>query len=267
MPISCSQSVLTGQEGAIYFQPAGTQHCLRDNSDFPAGELIKVPSNHDYAIGDPVVFAEEGAGVLDTALSAGATYVIVAKTAGTISVAASNDLTYTPITLNGDGGTGTADTPGPKNHIKIDFAEFATVCQVKMFSLELTREELDTTTLPCGFDGSGGGKYAQFRKTQAGYASGSGNMTVQFTDDQTSMANRLLANVMLRNQAGAEVKLYVNHVANAAGDAPDDAKSIYVQAPISITSMSLQVTPDDPTTAELSYSINGQPSSLLGIDM
>jgi hypothetical protein len=31
--------------------------------------------------------------------------------------------------------------------------------------------------------------------------------------------------------------------------------------------MSLNVTPDDPTTAELSYSISGQPSSLLGIDM
>ena len=268
MVLSCSSSsVLTGQEGAIYFQPAGTQFCLLDNTSFPAGQLITVPSSHDYAVGDPVVFAEEGASVLDTALSAGATYVIVAKTATTISVAASGDATNTPITLNGDGGTGTADTPGPKNHIKIDFAEFATVCQVKSFSLELTREELDTTTLPCGFDGGGGGKYAQFRKTQAGYASGSGSMSVQFTDDQTSMANRLLANVMLRNQAGAEVKLYISHVANATGTAPDDSKSLYVQAPISITSMSLQVTPDDATVAELNYSISGQPSSILGVDL
>ena len=92
-------------------------------------------------------------------------------------------------------------------------------------------------------------------------------MTVQFTDDQTSLANRLLANVMLRSQVGAEVKLYVNAVANATGNAPDDAKSIYVQAPISITNMSLSVNPDDPTTAELSYSISGQPTSLLGIEL
>jgi hypothetical protein len=92
-------------------------------------------------------------------------------------------------------------------------------------------------------------------------------MSVLFTDDQTSMANRLLANVLLRNQAGAEVKLYVNHVANATGTAPDDSKSLYLQAPISITSMSLSVSPDDATTAELSYSVNGQPSSLLGIDL
>jgi hypothetical protein len=92
-------------------------------------------------------------------------------------------------------------------------------------------------------------------------------MTVLFTDDQTSLANRLLANVMLRSQAGAEVKLYVNAVANATGDAPDDSRSIFVQAPISITSMSLKVNPDDATSAELSYSISGQPTSLLGIEM
>jgi len=262
----CQTSVLTGQEGAIYFQPAGTQHCLEDWSDFPAGTAITIPSSHDYAVGDPVVFAEEGTAVLDSALSAGVTYVIVAKTATTVSVAAEGDTTFTPITLNGDGGTGTANTPGNKNHVKIDFAEFGTVCQVKSFSLELSREELDTTTLPCGLS-NGGGKYAQFRSTQAGYASGTGSMTVMFTDEQTSMANRLLANVMLKSQAGAEVRLFVSQVANATGTAPDLSKSLYVQAPIAITSMSINVSPDDATVAELSYSISGQPSQLLGVEM
>jgi hypothetical protein len=266
MPISCSSSSLTGQEGAIYFQPAGTQFCLKDFSDFPAGTAITVPSDHDYSVGDPVLFSEEGSGKLDTGLSAGTTYVIVATTTTSITVAAEGDTTYTPVTLKGDGGTGTADTAGAKNHVKVDFAEFGGVCQVKQFSLELTREELDVTTLPCGLNG-GGGKYAQFRQTQAGYAAGSGSMTVLFTADQTSLANRLLANVMLRSQSGAEVKLYVSHVANASGTAPDDGKSIYVQAPISITSMSLNVSPDEATTAELSYSISGQPTALLGIEL
>lgn len=267
MALSCSSNSLTGQEGAIYFQPAGTQFCLSDNSDFKVGTAITVPSDHDYKVGDPVVFAEEGAAVLDTGLSAGVTYVIVETTGTTIEVAAEGDTTYAPIELKGDGGTGTADTPGAKNHIKIDFAEFGAVCQVKEFSLEIQREELDVTTLPCGVGNGGGGKYASFKKTQAGYASGSGSMTVLFTDNQASLANRLLSNVMLRSQAGAEVKLYVNAVANTAGTAPDDSKSIFVQAPISITSMSLSVNPDDATTAELSYSISGQPSSLLGIDL
>ena len=263
---SCSTASLTGQDGAIYFQPAGTQHCLSDWSSFPAGTAITVPASHDYKVGDPVVFSEEGIAVIDSALSAGATYVIVALTTTTITVATEGDLAYAPITLKGDGGTGTADTVGAKNHIKIDFAEFGSVCQVKQFSLELQREELDVTVLPCGLN-SGGGKYAQFRRTQAGYASGTGSMTVLFSEDQTSLANRLLANVLLKSQQGAEVKLYVNHVANSTGTAPDDSKSVFVQAPISITSMSLSVTPDDATTAELSYSINGQPTQLLGVEL
>ena len=76
-----------------------------------------------------------------------------------------------------------------------------------------------------------------------------------------------MANTLLRSQAGAEVKLYVNHVADATGTAPDDSKSLFVQAPISITSMSITVNPDDATTAELNYSINGQPSMLFGTEM
>jgi hypothetical protein len=264
MPISCSSTALTGQEGAIYFQPAGTQFCLNDWSDFPAGEEIKVPVDQDYKPGDPVIFVEEGLGKLDSALTAGVTYEVLDVSGGSIKVGEPN--TGTPITLNGDGGTGTEDTPGAKNHIKIDFADFAAVCSVKMFSIDITREELETTTLPCGV-GGGSGKYAQFRKTQAGYASGTGSMSVLFTDDQTSLANRLLANVMLRSQSGAEVKLYVSHVANSAGTEVDDAKSLYIQAPISITSMSLNVTPDDATTAELNFSISGQPTSLLGIEL
>ena len=264
MPIACSSSVLTGQEGAIYFQPAGTQFCLQDFSDFPVGTKVTVPQNHDYRVGDPVVFAEEGTGKIDTALQAGTTYYVVAMTSTSISVSAIDG--GTAITLKGDGGLGTGDTPGTANHVKVDFAEFLTACQVKSFSLELTREELDTTTLPCGF-GSSSGKYAQFRSTQAGYASGSGSITVQFTSEQESIANRVLANTLLRSQAGAEVKLYVNHVANSTGTAPDDAKSLFVQAPISITSMSITVNPDDATTAELNYSINGQPSMLFGTEM
>jgi hypothetical protein len=263
--ISCSSTALTGQEGAIYFQPAGTQFCLSDFSDFPAGDEVLVPVDHDYKAGDKVVFIEEGLGKLDSALTAGVTYEVIEVAGDRIKVGEPD--TGVAITLNGDGGTGTEDTPGAKNHIKIDYAEFAAVCSVKSFSIDIQREELEVTTLPCGVGSGGGGKYAQFRKTQAGYASGTGSMSVLFTDDQTSLANRLLANVMLRSQAGAEVKLYVNAVSNSAGTEVDDAKSLYIQAPISITSMSLNVSPDEATTAELNFSISGQPSALLGIEL
>ena len=454
MPVSCSSSVLTGVDGSIYFEPAGTAYCLLDFTDFPAGTSITVPADNDYRVDDPVIFTAEGTASLDTALTAGTTYYVVARTTTTVGVSATKG--GTAITLNGDGGlgapsggvvttltiptlptstgsapagiataitpaslpttsghygagpyvgvataggtgtgltvtvtvvgsnvtavaianggsgytasdtitidgallggtkttdditfsvntvsaikpgvygagpitgiaatggtgggltvdatvvngeitgltlsaggtgyktgesltvdgallgaiTGTNDlvvstgttsaivaggnTPGGANHISIDYAEFAAVYMVKEFSIDLSREEIDTTTLPCGV-GGGGSFQAPFRTMQAGYASGSGSMTVQFTEDQTSLANRLLSNSMRKNQAGAEVRLFVNAVDDGTGK-PDLTKSVYIQAPISIMGFSLSVTPEDVTTAELNFSLSGQPSHLL----
>ena len=256
-PLSCSTTVLTGVDGSISFQPAGTEYCLLDNSDFPAGADITVPSDNDYRVGDPVTFTEEGTGSIDTALTAGTAYYVVKRTATSIQVSATDG--GTAITLNGDGGTGAADTPGVANHIKIDYAEFAAVCQVKEFSIDLSREEIDTTSLSCGVGSSGSS--APFRTMQAGYASGSGTMSVQFTEDQTTLANRLLSNSMRKNQNGAEVRLFVNTVDDGTGK-PDLTKSLYIQAPISIMGFSLSVTPEDVTVAELNFSLSGQPSHL-----
>jgi len=258
VPIACSTSALTGQEGLIQFQPAGTEFCLEDFADFPAGTSITVPAANDYRIGDKVVFAEEGTASLDSALTAGTEYFVVARTSTSIEVSATDG--GTAITLNGDGGTGAANTAGAANHIGIDIAQYGTVCQVREFSVEISREELDVTTLPCSVGASS--KYASFRATQAGYASGTGSMTVYFNDDQTSLANRLLGNVLLKSQEGASVKLYVNAVAGV-GNAVDDASSLFISADISITSMSLSVNPDDATSAELSFSITN-PRNILG---
>ena len=270
MPVACNTSALTGQEGSIFFKPAGTQFCLLDYTDFPGGDVITVPTDNDYRVGDAVAFYEEGTANLDGSLTASvvggtvtAYYITaIATDNSTITVSATSG--GTPVTLAGDGGTGSADTPGDANHIKIAPAEFAVVCQVREFSVEISREELDVTTLPCDPCSTGGGKYAAFRKTQSGYASGTGSMTVYFTDDQTSLANRLLANVMLRSQEGAQVKLYVN--TRCSGGAVDDTSSLYIESGISITSMSLSVTPDDATSAELSFTIN-DPKHILTTDI
>ena len=259
MPVACSTSALTGAEGLITFEPAGTQFCLLDHTDFPAGTSITVPTSNDFRVGDAVAFKVEGAAKVDTALTAGTTYYVVARTATSIDVSATAG--GTAITLNGDGGTGTADTAGAANHISIDMAEFEPVCQVREFSIEISREELDVTTLPCSVGGAS--KYAAFRATQAGYASGTGTLTVYFTDDQTSLANRLLSNVMLKSQEGASVKLYINAVAGTVAGSIDDTASLLIEADISITSMSLSVNPDDPTSAELSFSITN-PKNILG---
>ena len=263
MPVACSTSALTGQEGSIFFKPAGTSFCLLDFTDFPAGSDITVPSQHDYRVGDAVAFVAEGTANLDSTLISAAVYYVVASTATTIQVAITDG--GVPVVLMGDGGTGTADTPGSANHIRIEPPNFAVVCQVREFSVEITREELDVTTLPCNVGSSGSGKYAAFRSTQAGYAAGTGTMTVYFTDDQSSLANRLLANVMLKSQDGAEVRLFVNTVSDGFGGADLDA-SLYIEAGISITSMSLSVNPDDATSAELSFNIL-DPKNILGTDL
>ena len=268
MPVACNTSALTGQEGSIFFKPAGTKFCLLDYTDFPIGDLISVPTDNDYRVGDAVAFYEEGTANLDSSLTASTAgsvtpFYITAIGAGNDTITVSATSGGSAITLTGDGGASGADTPGDANHIKIEPAEFAVVCQVREFSVEISREELDVTTLPCD-PCSAGGKYAAFRKTQSGYASGTGSMTVYFTDDQTSLANRLLANVMLKSQEGAQVKLYVN--TECASGAVDDANSIYIESGISITSMSLSVTPDDATSAELSFTIN-DPKHILTTDI
>jgi len=254
VPVACNTSALTGQDGAVFFKPAGTQFCLLDYTDFPAGTSITVPSDNDYQLGDPVAFYEEGTANLDGSLTASTAglvtaYYVVARTDTSIDVSASPG--GTAVTLAGDGGTGSADTPGAANHIKIEYAEFGAICQVREFSVEISREELDVTTLPCG--AQAGSKYAQFRKTQPSYASGTGTMTVYFTDDQTSLANRLISNVLLKSQEGAQVKLYVNAV--YSGGVVDDTASLYIESDVKINSMSMSANPDDPTTAELGFTI------------
>jgi hypothetical protein len=357
MAIQCSESVLTGQDGSVWLKPAGTEHCLEDLTDFPAGPgIVNVPVEHDFRAGDPIVFNPEG-GKLDTGLQAGRTYYVGLTTPKTIQVLATKG--GAPVELEGDGGAppgsrgavatfgswvpGSGYQPGtyqdvplqgglgkgakaditvgvtgvvtavsleatakgtgyqvgdiltaltsslggtgsgfqvpvatitaqatnsPGGHINVTYSEYAAVCQVSSYSINMTREQLDTTSLPCGI-GKSQGKYASFRTQQAGYASGDGSMTVRFTYDQTGLANRLLANSMLRSQAGAWVKLYVNTVSD--GDLnnpmPDDVESSYIEAPISIQGMDLNVTPDQPTEATLNFSLAGTPKRIFSVDL
>lgn len=259
MPVACSTSSLTGQEGSIFFQPAGTEFCLLDYTDFTAGTSITVPTSNDFRVGDAIKFTEEGTANLDSALTAGTTYYVVTRSSTAISVSASSG--GSAITLLGDGGTGSADTAGAANHIKVDMADFAVCCSVREFQISIEREELDVTVLPCS-TANMGSKWAKFRTTQAGYASGTGSMTVYFTDDQTALTNRLMSNVLLKNQQGAAVKLYVNTVSDGAGGV-NDTDSLYIESEVSINSMSLSVNPDDATSAEIAFSIIN-PTNILG---
>ena len=188
---------------------------------------------------------------VDSVFSAGAGvrgYYVVAT--GDTWIEVSGTVSGAAITLNGDGGTGTANA----GIIEIELCDFYAVCGVREFSLDISREELDVTTLPC-FESTDDAcsKLASFRQTQSGFASATGTMTVYFTGDQENISNRLLGSAVLKDQTGARTKLYVSTKSDASG--VDDDASLFVDAYINISGMSFSVNPDDPTSAELSFSV------------
>ena len=338
------------------FSPAGTSWCLKDYSDFPIGADITVSPDADYKVGDPVIFTAEAGGKVDTALTAGTTYYVVAVTPGKIQVSGTKG--GSAITLKGDGGgTGSgiasiaATTPGTgyapgtytnvsikqgvnvtakatvvvpaggalaataitvttagvgyavtaaslslsggdngagvaidavaptaafagtatltagsdsAGHVNIAYKPVDALCGVKEWSLDLSRESVDTTTLPCKTGGAAS-RYASFRTSQAGFASGEGTMTVVFTSGQGSLTNRLLANAMARNSV-ADVKLYINAV-NGVGGALDDGASNYIEAKVSLSGLSVSVNTDDIVEAEVKFSLAAQPTALFGVKL
>ena len=244
MPVACSTSALTGQDGSLYYTPAGTKWCLLAADFDDTGNTITVDARHDFRVGDPVTFAVEGTATIDSGLTAGDPYVV--------ATVVGDKITLTGVTIAGDGTDGTG-------HIKIFYDPFGAVCSIQSWDLEISRESLDVTTLPCGI-GSGGptaGKYAKFKKFQPGYAEGSGSMTIIFSDNDEALGQRMLDNVMLSSQEGARVRLFLNTISDGATPAaPDLTNSMYIEADISMNSMSVSVNPDDPITAEVGYTVS-----------
>ena len=254
MAVACGNTVLTGSSGSIAMTPAGTNVCLSDYTDFPAGDKVTIPEGTGFLVGDQVVFTVVAPGVLDGALTAGTAYFVVALTSTTMSVATTAD--GTAITLDGDGGTGTENTAG---HINLAMSEFTSVCNVTTFDLSLDREQIETTSLSCVCATGSSEGLAPFKTYQPGFIDGTGSMTVQFTEDQTTMASRLLKSSLMTDQNGAQARLYINAVCTA-GEI-DNTKSAYIEAPISILGFSFTVSPEEVTTATLNFALSGQPTA------
>ena len=85
---------------------------------------------------------------------------------------------------------------------------------------QLTTSEF--TTLWCGLSGSPLLKFGVTANTPSSVAlsrampSGSGTITVIFTDNDDALGQRMLDNVMLTSQEGARVRLFVNTVSDGA---------------------------------------------------
>lgn len=251
MPVACSTNALTGTVGSVYYEPAGTNYCLKDFTDFPAGDSITVPFGSDYQIGDPLAFTAEGSASLDGSLTDGVTYYVVSVTATAIKVSATDG--GTAVTLAGDGGSGSADTAGTANHINIAYAEWGALASVNSWSLSVDREQLDVTTLPAGVSDSS--KYAPSRDFVPGYATYAGSMTLYFSDNP-GLGARLRSNILLKSQAGAKLRLFNNTVSDGAGTpSPDLGNSSYIEGDITMTSLSVQVNPDDPQSGDVEFTM------------
>ena len=249
MPVACQSNALTGSSGAVYYVPAGTKACLLAD-DFAADGVITVSTGNDFRVGDPVVFSVVGSAVLDSSYSAGDPYVVSAvdSTNNTVTVTEADG--SSPGALTGDG----ADNGG---HVEMQYSPAQGICEVREWSIDYSREQLDVTTLPCTVGASAGAaKWAATKRFQGGYAEITGTMTIYITDNESSLATRLMESVHLNIQDGAKVKLYMDAVSDgAANPQPDDSESVLIAGSVQFTDFSTSVNPDDPTQAEVSFSM------------
>ena len=226
------------------------------------GTNIATTTNSAEGSGLTVDVTVTGDEVTAVGINAGGTRYLVGDTitidGGDIGgTSGTDDLTFEITTATALSG-GNTDLPA---HINVRMAEHQILCQIANFSLSLTRDEIETTSLPCTVGGEAG-CIAPFKTKQSGFAEGSGTMEVNFTADQTTLANRLIADSLKKDQNGAEVRLFINTVSGAQAGEVDLTRSLYIQVPIVILGFSIDVTPEEAITAELNFSFSGQPTHL-----
>ena len=117
-------------------------------------------------------------------------------------------------------------------------------------------EEIDVTTI-----GQTAGATAPFKTYITGFADGSGSATIYTTDDDTSLASRIVSDVLQAQQVGATAKLYIDRV--FVSGTVNDAQSRFISVPIILTSASLSVDPDNGQ----SVSVNFRPSAAPTFDL
>ena len=238
-------TVLSGTSGALYYKPAGTSGTFKAADVTNASNSINVGTYLNFKVDDKVSFTA-GGGTLPAGLSASTDVFIKTYTASTGVATFSATAGGTELALTDDGTDGTSD-------FTIKFTDFQSVANVRSWSFEVTREEIDTTSI-----GGTLGQTAPFRTFISGFADGSGSAEVYFTDDDTGISARLIEDVTQRKQAGATFKLYMDTILSSG--TPDDTKSRSIELEAVLTSASFSVTPDDAQTVSVSFRPTSAPT-------
>ena len=184
MPVTCGNTVLTGDSGSVAFTPAGTSVCLLDFTDFPTADpgLITLPSGQGFLVGDVVQFTAEGGATLVTGLTAGTDYHIVNITDNKAQVSATAGGTAIAFTQSLS-----KDTEG--GHINMALTEFTSVCNVTSFDFSLDRDKLKLQAFLWVQHRQAGWR---IQDVSGRFIDGTGSIEVQFTADQSSMASRVI---------------------------------------------------------------------------
>lgn len=235
-------TVMSGTEGALYYKPAGTTGTFGTAGVNTTSDTITVEPYLSLRVSDPVKFrvvnsqtGGTGTGTLPAPLSAATTYYVISYTAatGALQVATSAGGTALDLTT-----VGTAVAP---NEFEVYYADYAVVGQVRSWSFEITRSELDVTTI-----GVEPGQYAPFRQYIVGFADGSGSCSVYVTNEDSALSNRMMEDVLQRQQIGCGFKLYTDKQATEVL-----SRSISMDAVL--LSASRSVNPDDPQMVDISF--------------
>ena len=233
-------TVLSGTSGALYYKPAGTSVELAASA-FPAsGSSIQVGAYLGFKVNDPVTLAYPAGSTVTNAIAAGAKFV-QAYTASTGVLALS-------ATAGGAALTATALPSGfGALFATIAYTDYAAVGQVREWGFEITREEIDVTTI-----GQTAGQYAPFKTYITGFADGEGSASVYITSDDTSIGNRMVEDVLQRTQTGAAFKLYTDKQSTEVL-----SRSISMEAVL--LSASFTINPDDAQMVEVTFRPTGTP--------
>jgi hypothetical protein len=242
-------TVLSGTSGALYYKPAGTQATFGETAVTFADDEITVGTFLNFKAGDPVKFTVintqtggTGTGTLPDPLDAATTYFVLTYTASTGVLTVSGTAGGTILDITDDG---TAVAP---NAFQVEYADFAAVGQVQNWSFEISRAEIDVTTI-----GQTAGQYAPFRAYIPGFADGNGSATVYVTDEDAALSNRMVEDVLQRQQVGAGFKLYTDKQATETL-----SRSIAMDAVL--LTASLNINPDDAQQVEITFRPSGVPT-------
>lgn len=251
-------TVLSGVSGAFYYKPAGTIATFGEsNVTTGAGTSeINVGANFNFKPGDPIKFnfrntqsGAVGTGTLPAPLGTGTTYYVLTYNPTTGILTFSATLGGAEVDLTDDG------TIASPNKFEVFYADYAVVAEVRDWSLEISRAEIDVTTI-----GQTLGQYVPFRRYISGFGDANGTANVYMTDEDNALANRLVQDVLLRKQVGAGMRLYLERI--ESGGSVDNTKSRSIEMPVTLISASMNINPDDAQ----SVAINFRPSEAVSFD-